>query len=102
MLTSLFLIGTNFGIAGVQCLSEGLVHAHGIIPLNKVDLVAMARNEVINLLIVCTSQNSWTRDFIPVEVENRQNGPIAHGVQEVNALPGPFQRRSLSLSISND
>src|SRR5437879_5801059 len=49
IMTSLFLIGTNLRIAGVQCLGEGLVHAHGIIPLNKVDIVAMTCNEVINL-----------------------------------------------------
>jgi hypothetical protein len=87
ILAGFFLIATNLGIAGIQCLGKSLMHAHGVIPLNEVDLVAMTSNETLYPLVVSPSQNRRTRNLVSIEMENRQNGPVANWVQEGNTFP---------------
>src|SRR6266849_10939612 len=65
---SLFLIRANFRIAGVQGLSECLVHTHGIVALNKVNIVAMPREQFLYPIVNVTPQDGWTRNLVPIQM----------------------------------
>src|SRR5947209_8902948 len=77
------------------------MHLHRIIACHKVDIVAMAREQLVYLVILFTPQNGRTGDFVPIQMQNGQDGPITHRVQKINALPGAFERSGLGFPIPN-
>ena len=77
------------------------MHLHRIIACHEVNIVAMAREQLVNPVILFTPQHGGTRNLVPIQMQNGQHGPITHRVQKINALPGAFERSSLCFPIPN-
>ena len=87
MRTRIFLIRANLCIAGLQRFCERLVHAQGISPFHKVDIVAMTCDDLAYRLVIVTPKDGGPRNLVPIEVQDRQDRSVTHRVQKFDALP---------------
>src|SRR5271163_2056386 len=71
----------------IECTGQALVHGRRIVALDEVRIVAVAAQQVRQLLTADTRQHCRIGDLEPVEVQNREDGPIAHGVQKLVGVP---------------
>ena len=52
-------------------------------------------------LVLRTAEDGRVRDLVAVEMQDRQHGAIAHGVQKADALPRAFERPGLGFAIAD-
>src|SRR5690349_3321710 len=78
-----FLQGANFCIADIKRLCEGFMHRHGVVPFDKMNVVAMTLDELMNVAILFTPEHSRAGNLVAIQVENGQHGPVAHRIQKL-------------------
>ena len=61
----------------------------------------MAREEFVNLIILCTPQYGGTGNLVAIQMQNGQHRSVTHRVQKINAFPGAFERSGLGFPIPN-
>src|SRR5271166_3441524 len=93
--TSPVLNRPNFLYDCVQSASHQLMHLLRLVPLDEIGLPAIAGEKIGKFLIVHAGEHGWIRDFPAVEMENRQNGTVARGIQKFIDMPARSQRSSL-------
>src|SRR5271166_2743226 len=77
------------------------MHFFRLIPLDEIRRVAIAAEEMIQLLMTDTGQNGGVGDLIAVEVEDRQNCAVGRRVQELVGMPASCQRSSLGFAVAD-
>ena len=86
---------------GVEGLGHLLVHRQRVVALDEVGLPAASQEEVLQLLVGHAAEHCGIADFVAVQVQNRQHGAVAHGVQELVALPAGGQGAGLGLAVAD-
>src|SRR5207237_1324911 len=99
MRTRIFLIRANLCIAGLQRFCARLVHAQGISPFHKVDIVAMTCDDLAYRLVIVTPKDGWTRNLVPIEMQDRQERSVTNRVQKFDALPRSFEWSGFCFTI---
>ena len=81
---------------------ETLVHAGQVLALDLEHLVAVALEQTAHLGGVLASEDGRAGDLVAVEVQDRQDGTVARGVEEGDALPRALERARLGLTVADD
>ena len=64
-------------------------------------LVAVAGEQLADLLLARPAEHGRPGDLVLVEVEDRQHGAVAGRVEEAHPLPGALQRPGLRLAVAD-
>ncbi len=92
----------NFADDLVQGGGHQLVHLFRLIPLDEIRRVAIAAEQVIQLLMADAGENAGIGNLVAVEVEDRQNHPVGRRVQELVGMPARCQRSGLRFAVADD
>src|SRR4029078_6415182 len=89
-----------------DCLLERgghlLMHLHGIAALDEIWRVAIADEQRLQFLVADAGQDRWVRDLVAVEIQDRQDGAITHGIEKLVRVPRRRQWPGLGLTITDD
>jgi len=86
-----FLGGADGADAQVQGRRHGLVHGLGVRTFDEIGGVAVAIEQVFQLLVADARQQGGVVDLVAVEVEDGQHRAVADGVEELADVPGGGQ-----------
>ena len=86
----------------LQRAGHELVHLLRVVAFDEEGLPAAAAQELPELLIPDAGQDGGVADLVAVQVQDRQHGPVADGVEELGGLPGGGQRAGLGLAVADD
>ncbi len=75
------------------------MHALGVVTLHEVDLVAVAPQQALNVIVAVATQHRRATDLVAVEMQNGQHGAVAGRVEETGALPSAGQRPGFRLAV---
>ncbi|MEJ1972478.1 MAG: hypothetical protein WDM96_08505 [Lacunisphaera sp.] len=87
---------------GVERGGHRLVHLCGLVALDEVRLVAAAFEELLEFVVRDAREEARVGDLVAVEVQDRQHGAVAHGVEEFVAVPAGRERAGLGLAVAHD
>ena len=87
--------------AALEGPRHGLVHLLGIVALDEVGGPAIAAEEALQLLVGDAREQSRVVDLVAVQVEDRQHGAVAHGIEELVGVPRRGQGARLGLAVSD-
>src|ERR1035441_2559564 len=73
-----------------------------VIALNKVGLVPSTHVKGLQVCVTGASLGGWPRDFVSIEMKDRQDGTVTDRIDEVDRLPASFQWTGLGLAISDN
>ena len=79
-----------------------LVHLGGFVPLDEMGRVAVAAEEMIQLLVADPGEDARIRDLVAVQVEDRQDHAVGHRIQELVGVPARRQGPGLRLAVAHD
>ena len=79
-----------------------LMHRPGVVPLHEVGGVAVAAEEVLQLLVADAGEHAGVGDLVAVQMEDRQDHSVGHGVQELVRMPAGRQRPGLRFAVAHD
>jgi len=96
----------------IERSSEQLVHGRGLVALDKIRFVAIAVQQIRQLLSADPSKHGGVGDLEPVQMEDRQHRAVARRVQEfvgvparasapVSASPSPTIQATIKSGLSN-
>ena len=77
------------------------MHRCGIVALHQMGLVAIADEQAVQLLRPDARQDSGIGDLVAVQMQDRQDRAIGHGIEEFVAVPGCRQRSGLGLAVAD-
>ena len=86
---------------GVKRRGHQLVHLFGVAALDEIGRIAIAAEELVELLVTDPGQDSGVRDFVTVQVQDRQNDPVGRRVQKLVGMPARRKRSGFRLAISD-
>ena len=95
------LDGTDFCIAGVDRRRERLMHRHRIVPLDKMNVITVRVEELVDILISIPAQHRRSGNFVAIQMEDRKHCAIVDGVQKLDAFPRTLERSRLRFSIAD-
>ena len=96
------LDGSDFRVACVQRRGERLVHRQRVVSLDPMDLITVAFEELLDILIAVPAQHGGAGDLVAVQVQDGQHGAVADRVEELDTFPGAFERTRLRLAVPDD
>ncbi len=79
-----------------------LVHGFGLVAFDEVALVAVAGEKRFEFGVRDAREHGGTGDFVAVEMEDRENGAVARGVEEFVGVPGGGAGAGLGFAIADD
>ena len=85
----------------LQRAGHQLVHLLRVVAFHEQGLPAAAPQELGQFLIPDAGQDGGVADLVAVQVQDRQHGPVADGVEELGGLPGGGQRAGLGLAVAD-
>ena len=74
----------------------------GLVPLDEVRRVAVAAEELLQLLVADPGEDAGIGDLVAVQVQDRQDHAVGHRVQELVGVPARRQRPGLRLAVADD
>ena len=78
------------------------MHGHGVVALDEIGLPATALEEGLDLLVGDAGEDGRVADLVAVEVQNRQDGAVRHGVNELVGVPGRRERAGLGFAVAHN
>ena len=78
------------------------MHRLGVIAFHKKRLVAVPDQQRFQFIRRHAGKDRGAGDLVSVEMQNRQDGAVARGVQEFIAVPTPGQRSGFRFSVADD
>jgi len=78
------------------------VHVFRVVAFDEAGLPAAAAQELAKFFFLDTREHGGVADLVAVEVQDRQDGAVANGVEELGGLPGGRQRACLCLAVTDD
>ncbi len=72
----------------IESRRHRLVHAERIRAFDKIRRPAVTAQQVFELSVADSSQQSRIVDLVPVQVKDREHGAVANRVQELVDVPG--------------
>ena len=86
---------------GVQGRGHQLVHGRGIRPFHDVGPVAVARQQLFQLLAADAGKHGGVGDLVAVEVQDGQDRSIPSGIQELVRVPRGCQGSGFRLAVAD-
>ncbi len=87
---------------GVHGLGHRAVDGGRLVSGDVDGLVSVSLEEFVEFGLRKTGQHGGIGDLVAVEVQDRQDGTVPHGVQELVRVPGGGQRPRLRLTVTDD
>src|SRR3954470_2525555 len=78
-------------VAPVERRGDILVDVRRVVALHEERFVAVALEEGPDIFVALAAEHRGTADLVAVEVQNRQHGAVADGIQEAGTPPGAGQ-----------
>ncbi len=100
--TGALLIIADLVEGAVQRVGHQAVHFFRLVAANEQRLIAVAAEQLMQILVAAASQQRRVGDFIAVEVQDRQYRAVARGVQELGAVPAGRERAGFRLAVADD
>ena len=91
----------DLGDDRVQRLRHRLVHGLRVVALHEVRVVAVALDQCLKFRMRDPRGHRRVRDLVPVEVQDRQDRPVGHRIEELVGVPGGGQRPGLRLAVAD-
>ena len=91
----------NFQDTLLQGRSHLLMHRRRVITLDEIRFVAVSDQQRLQFLVRNARKDRGIRDLVAVEVQHRQDSPIANGIQELIRMPGGGKRTGFGLAVSH-
>ena len=79
-----------------------LMHFFGIVPLNKIRGVAVAPEELVQLLMADAGQHTGVGDLVAVQMQNGEHDAVGEWVEKLVRVPRRGQRTGFRLPVSDD
>ena len=79
-----------------------LVHRPRIVAVHPVHGVAVPLQQRRQLAVADPRQHRWIGDLVAVQVQDREHGTVADGVEELVGVPACRQRAGLRLAVADD
>src|SRR5580700_4408360 len=73
--------------APIQSRCHCLVHAVVLRTLDKIRFVSVAFEQIFKIFMADARKNSWIVNFIPVEVQNWQDGAVGDWIEKLIGVP---------------
>src|SRR3712207_2281663 len=70
-------------------------------PLDEVDRVAVSFQYGADLAVFGATKHGRVRDLVAVQVQDRQDRPVARGVEEAGTFPGALEGPRLRLAVAD-
>src|ERR1022692_4691557 len=64
--------------------------------------IPMRVEQRADVVVAGASQHRGATDLVSVELQDREDGAVANGIEKAHALPGPFEGTGLCLTVSDD
>jgi hypothetical protein len=78
------------------------MHLFRLVAFHEGHVVAVPGEEGANLVVGRPGQHGRVGDLVSVEVEDREDGAVAGGIQKADPFPGSGQRAGLCLAVPDD
>ncbi len=101
-LAGALLVRTDLADGALQCRRHLLVHLGRVVAFDEIRRVAVADEQRFELLVADSRQHRGIRDLVAVQVQNRQHGAVADGVDELVRMPRGGERSRLGLAVPHD
>ena len=75
---------------------------HGVIALDHIRRIPVAANQRFQLLAGNAGENGRPRDFVAIQMKDRQHRAVAGRVEELVRVPAGGERSRLGLAISDN
>src|ERR1700687_2992638 len=95
------LDGVNFLDDHVERVCHELVHLLWLMTFHKMRLVTIAGGKLSQLGISQTAEYCWVCDFVAVQVQDRKNGAVANGIQELVRMPTGREWTCLGFTVTD-
>ncbi len=92
----------NAGQDGVERRGEALMNQCRIVAFDEMRLVAVAAHQLGQFLPADARQHRRIGDLEAVEVQDRQDRPVARGIEELVRMPARGQRAGFRLAVADD
>src|SRR5262245_66260240 len=79
-----------------------LVHFFRLVALDEIRSVAVAAEQVVQLVVTDPSEHARVRNLVTVEVKDRQDNPVGGWIQKFVRVPAGCHRPGLSLAVAHD
>src|SRR5580704_16662839 len=97
-----FLDFSYAAVAAIQSAREKLVHDFRVVAFNEIGGVAKTFIQGDKFFVAGARLDCGAGDFVTVQVQDGEHGPISRRIQKLDALPTSFERASLSFAIADD
>ena len=91
----------NLQDALLQSRSHFLMHRRRVIALDEIRFVAVSDQQRLQFFVRNAREDRGIRDLVAVEVQHRQDSPIANGIQEFIRMPGGGERTGFRLAVAD-
>ena len=78
------------------------MHQRGIVALDEIRIVAVAAEQLRQLLSADPGKHGRVGDLEPVQVEDRKHRAIARGIEEFVGVPARGEGAGLSFAVTDD
>src|SRR5580704_5907296 len=86
----------------IERSGQTLMHDRRIVALDEMRIVAVAAQQLRQLLAADASQHRWIGDLEAVEMKDRKNGAVMRGVQKLVRVPTGGQHSGFRLAVADD
>ncbi len=86
----------------IQRRCHHIVHRIGFVSFDKIWSPAVAAQQLLQLLACDAVEDGRIRDFVSVEMKDRENGPIENRIEEFVGMSARGQRSGLCFTIADD
>ncbi len=86
----------------VELRRQRLVHRLGVVALDEARRVPVALEQRAQLVVGDARQDGRVGDLVAVQVQHREDRPVAGGVDELVRVPARGQRPGLRLAVAHD
>ena len=87
---------------GVKRGRHELVHLFGVVAFDEIRRVAVAAEQLVQLLVADAREDVGIGDLVAVEVQDRQHRAVRRRVQELVRMPARRQRSGFRLAVADD
>ena len=102
VLPGIALNALNLGEDLVERRGHHAMRRHGVIALDHIRRIPVAANQRFQLLAGNAGENGRPRDFVAIQMKDRQHRAVAGRVEELVRVPAGGERSRLGLAISDN
>src|SRR6516165_10186274 len=102
VVTCIRFYALNFVDVLIQGGGHQLMHLFRFMPLDEIGRVAIASEQLIQLLMADAGENTGICNLVAVQMEDRQNHTVSRRVQELVGMPARCQWSSFRFAVADN